>query len=415
MGVPFRTAGGNFVPEGTKYQPPVQGRTETERGNSKIRSTWVSLFFRMVEVAPIDNTISVEKTESFLPVNKRSRNWCITDFSAPDNITHLIYYKDKLKSIGKTKYFILGMLEKCPETGRLHRHYFVQFINDTSLKSLKSIFGDGQHFEIKARGSTPEQCRDYCIKSDLMPKNEQVWYEYGQLVSNDLKRKKGGEAEIQIWKNAKKCAISGDFLNIDDQILICHYGSLKSLHKDFMKRRPNLVAPCGFWIVGAPGCGKSRGVRNWAKMRNLEVYPKMMNKWFDNYAMEPIILLEDPTPESCKCLYQQLLLWADCYEFIAEAKGCAIRIRPLKVIVTSNYTISDCFPGDENDEHGGGTSMGVRYTAIARRYKSHVMTLEGEKALYEFLDSGHNEYELPDKFIPITPIDFSDDCSESSE
>lgn len=64
-----------------------------------------------------------------------------------------------------------------------------------------------------------------------------------------------------------------------------------------------------------------------------------MTKWWDGYRDEPIVLIEDFDVYSRE--YTRLLkLWADQYAFPVEVKGGSMTIRPLLIVVTSQYSIS---------------------------------------------------------------------------
>ena len=71
--------------------------------------------------------------------------------------------------------------------------------------------------------------------------------------------------------------------------------------------------------------------------------PKPMNKWWDGYAGEEVVVLDDFDPRHAEHLSYYLKIWADHYAFNAEVKGGMIRVRPKTVIVTSQYAIEDCF------------------------------------------------------------------------
>lgn len=88
------------------------------------------------------------------------------------------------------------------------------------------------------------------------------------------------------------------------------------------------------WIVGKPGVGKS----HYARAKNPEHYDKPLNKWWDDYKGQPAVILDDFSREH-SVLGSHLKRWADKYPFTAEVKGGATRLRPQRIIVTSNYTI----------------------------------------------------------------------------
>ena len=105
------------------------------------------------------------------------------------------------------------------------------------------------------------------------------------------------------------------------------------------------------WWWGEPGTGKTR--KAWEE--NPGLYVKNLNKWWDSYEDEEVVLLDDWDPNA-KCLTQYLKTWSDRYPFRAEVKGASRLIRPKKIIVTSNYPIEECF--DPTDAE-----------AIRRRFK----------------------------------------------
>jgi len=87
------------------------------------------------------------------------------------------------------------------------------------------------------------------------------------------------------------------------------------------------------WIVGDPGVGKSRYVNA------LNPYKKSLNKWWDGYLGEPVVLLDDFELDSLRYLDHYLKIWADRYSIRGEIKGGTIPLNYTHLYVTSNYTI----------------------------------------------------------------------------
>lgn len=99
---------------------------------------------------------------------------------------------------------------------------------------------------------------------------------------------------------------------------------------------------CGVWIHGLSGSGKTRAV--------LKAYPtcyiKPRNIWWDGYQNEEVVLVDDIDIFD-RPLGGKLKHWADFSPFIGESKGGGLRLRPKKLIVTSQYKISDIWSDQE--------------------------------------------------------------------
>lgn len=101
----------------------------------------------------------------------------------------------------------------------------------------------------------------------------------------------------------------------------------------------DLSKPCGIWIQGQPGVGKSYDVRVYSKLSGMGLYEKAHNKWWDGYSGEEIVLIDDVHESEKTWITTFLKIWADAYAFKAETKGGMMSIRPKWLVVTSNFGI----------------------------------------------------------------------------
>lgn len=249
------------------------------------------------------------------------RHWCFTS------------YKDELEYKDDSMLYMVYGREVCPSTGRRHLQGFVSFNKRRKLGIAKKLLGDEQaHMEIK-RGSVQE-ASDYC-------KKDGDFVEFGEKPQE--KNVAGGEARRRQYDSAWELAKSGDFEPIESSIKLHCWSAITKIHAHYKCRRQLDDLPAGSivgtWICGPPGVGKSFFARTAVQLRNLEIFNKPLNKWWDGYNDQPVILIEDIDEFSAKHMSHHIKIWTDEYPFIAEVKGFSWYIRPRHVIVTSNYSI----------------------------------------------------------------------------
>lgn len=254
----------------------------------------------------------------------RSRGWCFTWNNYPLN------YAETLDAI-ECQYIVAG--REIGDSGTPHLQGYVYFRNPLRATTLHGLL-PGSHVE-KTRG-TPIQADEYCRKEDPDP------YSRGQ---RPLGPQEKGEMESQRWETVWKLAKEGKVEEIEPRIRVGHYGALRRIERDYMPAVGRLDGPCGLWLYGVAGAGKTRAVLDTYPA----AYPKPRTQWWDGYQGENIVYVDDVDIYDVK-LGGSLKLWADAYPFIGEIKGGSRKIRPAKCIVTSQYRIEDIWADRETRE-----------------------------------------------------------------
>lgn len=216
--------------------------------------------------------------------------------------------------------------ETCPSTGSKHLQGFVKLAKKQRLSYLKRFHATISWHPADASW---EDNYMYCTKEDKHP----------HVVGELPEFKNNGAREKSRWENAWDNAVAGQIDNIDKDILLRTYASVKMVARDHAKKPPSLEDYNAEWIYGKSGSGKS----TLARQENPDYYPKEANKWWCSYQGEHCALIEDLDPDCCKYLARYIKVWTDKFPFTAEVKASSGLIRPQKIVITSQYTIEECF------------------------------------------------------------------------
>lgn len=255
--------------------------------------------------------------------------------------------------------FVAYSHEIAPSTGTPHLQGYLHHKNALRFDSIRKWFP--WHIEIM-KGSF-HQNQVYCSKQDTLLK-----FGTEPLTQSDGARLTNKER----WSAAKE----GRFEDLDpEHIKIYEYIHAKYTHVDDNPKMEN------YWICGPSGCGKSSKVR-----RDYPTfYSKGTNKWWDGYRHEDVVLVDDFDP-SHAWLARDLKVWTDYYRFPAEVKGGSMVIRPKIVIVTSQYTIEECFRLKD------GSPDQPTIDAINRRFENGILKWS------EFFKKFINPYDFGNPF-----------------
>lgn len=255
----------------------------------------------------------------------RSRDWCFTLNN---------YTEGEVSDIDAAEVTYLVYGKETGENGTPHLQGYVRFRNQRKLTGIKKIPGfERMHLEVR-RGPI-EKAIAYC-------KKDGNYHEIGEPpMSQDMK----GRSEKERWEQALSHAKKGHFDQIPADIYIRHFGNLERIATKFQAVPESIERLDCWWLYGPTGTGKSRTARE----SNPGYYLKMPNRWWDGYVDQPCVIIEEWSPchEKLACHLKQ---WCDHHAFSAEVKGSTKCIRPRRIVVTSNYSIDECFPNPADSE-----------------------------------------------------------------
>nr|WQA30185.1 MAG: rep protein [Cressdnaviricota sp.] len=256
----------------------------------------------------------------------RSRNWFGTIWSLQD--------KDFILAL-ETKYKIVSD-DDHTQDNQLHWHCLLIFKNPVQRPPTTTTHWEKPHDLYNSRkyclDKGPNYLEEGCL--NLRCQNGTEWNAFVNLCKSASPKELIDSPFSQMYANYMAFAgvVHNQFANLSIMD-----GDLENL-----------------WLCGDPGTGKTK----FAWDHYPDLYIKAINKWWDGYHGQEVVLLDDWDPRH-EVLTQHLKIWADRYPFRGECKGSSLMIRPKIIIVTSNYTIEQCFQNPEDVE------------AIRRRFKVH--------------------------------------------
>lgn len=256
----------------------------------------------------------------------KSRFWCFTlNNPAEDDVPSKLDHQ--------TDYYVVG--NEVGQNGTPHLQGYCEFKRRYTLSSLQRIYFNGKaHWEI--RKGTGAQAATYCKKDGKFVEVGTMAPEVGRAGADATKRK---------FDDAWGLARAGKIEEIDSELRIRYYSTLKRIEKDYMVKPADLQECTGVWIVGESGCGKSHLVIS----QFPDAYRKMRNEWWDGYQGEEVVLLDD-LDKFHRSLGSSIKDWTGQNAFVGQVKGGAICIRPKRFFITSQYSIEDIWDDKETQD-----------------------------------------------------------------
>jgi len=242
----------------------------------------------------------------------RSRGWCFTinNYTNGDS--------DKVKKLD-AKYVVCG-IEKGDKEQTPHLQGYMYFDTLKSLAQVKKLLHRA-HWE--AAKGTGQQNKEYCSKEG------NLLIEKGDIPADKAKN-------LTDWAAIRQFCKEGRMEEIDDKTFVQRYTTIRAIAKDYAQKCEPMPNTTGEWWYGPSGSGKSKTAR--------ETYPdayiKGVNKWWDGYRNEEVVIIEDLDKFNVS-MGGDLKRWCDHYSFPAEIKGGGMNIRPKKIIITSQYDIHE--------------------------------------------------------------------------
>lgn len=244
--------------------------------------------------------------------SSKYRNWCFTSYKIDD-----------LEPWGYS--YVVGGLETCPTTGRVHIQGYIEFKNAVYLSGAQKRIGDKVcHCAPRYEKSTAAQAAEYCKKD-------------GDYFENGTITNQGARTDLKTIKDN----ILNHKSNIRDMLendTIINHQQLRfaeSLQKYVrpQKREPPQV----FWFYGDTGTGKTRFVYD-NEDDIFRVEPGF--EWYDGYIGQEAVLFDELRGE---IKLSTLLCITDRYPLSLKIKTSFTQWKPKRIYITSCKSPEECY------------------------------------------------------------------------
>lgn len=283
----------------------------------------------------------------------QARHWCFRHANPTESPEELI----ELFQADKRVRYLVFQKEKGEENGLIHYQGYCEFSQPLRLAALKKIH-NSIHWE--ARRGTRDQARDYCMKDET--RQEGPW-EFGNWNSKGSGHRSDLESLYKAARTSKSLlevaeAHPASYLKFYKAVQ--HVRQLKALDKPTRTTDLEVIL-----VYGKPGLGKTRYAYEMAP--DLYKVPIGKQLWFDNYAGEPDVLIDDFSGNMRLVDVLQLI---DRYPQQVPVKGGFVWWCPERIFLTANV-----HPRSWYDY----TKRADSYAALTRRFTKVLHYVEGEE------------------------------------
>lgn len=257
----------------------------------------------------------------------RARNVMFTVFANEDQ--QLLLLDPELWPVT----YVIYQREVCPTTNREHFQGYMEMEEQVSYTTMQRWEGlETAHFE--TRRGKQAQAIAYCSKEES--RVEGPW-EHG------TKKDQGARSDLIAVK--ARLDEGASMRNIASEF----FGDFVRYHNGFNKYQ-RMVSKQRDWpmeihiCIGPTGTGKTRFARD-----NFPgAYWKPKGKWWDNYAGEETVVIDEMYGSSFP--FTELLQLMDRYPYAVEIKGGTVEFTSRKLVFTSNQEPEDWYSAERTHQ-----------------------------------------------------------------
>ncbi len=242
----------------------------------------------------------------FMSDGPRGRNWCFTAFDAAESrFGAHVWAQGVLERLhGRCGGYVVGQLEKCPDTHREHIQGFVQLPERKRFQQVQGLCPTGCHLEL---AQSPKHAVAYCKKVGTRVAGP---WEYGAAPVFQGNRTDLSRLHSQLVDNDRD---TFDLLldPVFGPTTMRYFKNCQHVRRALMKRQRRsalsarisstlspLIPPLCLWMIGPTGIRKTSTILT---RHGVEVYTPATTKdgdslWFDNYDGETVLLLDEFHP-----------------------------------------------------------------------------------------------------------------------
>nr|WPR18623.1 MAG: replication polyprotein [Owegonang virus 34] len=261
-----------------------------------------------------------EKQKARTPKDPQGKHWVFTI----NNYTEADKLALDTKAKDASTYLIYGE-EIGDENGTPHYQGYIE-LRDKGMRTGQVCTLLGGRASVRIARGNSQHNKTYCSKQGT------------NIVEYGIPSVTGPQRIQRDWVEIKKLAIENKLDEIEPQAYVQHYNTLKTIARDHQIPAPHLTGEHeNEWHWGPSRTGKS----HYARTTWPDAYIKTMDQWWCGYTDQETVIIEDVGPYNVKHT-RDFKIWADMWNFPADQKNrAAVRIRPKRIIVTSNYKIED--------------------------------------------------------------------------